>query len=51
MRFETEGATLVAIYNGPDASTFDTSADGAWARHCLSSGGVACEAYRRPERQ
>ncbi|WP_233889306.1 hypothetical protein [Paraburkholderia flagellata] len=51
VRFETEGATLVAIYNGPDASTFDTSADGAWARHCLSSGGVACEAYRRPERQ
>jgi hypothetical protein len=51
VRFETEDATLVAIYNGPDASAFDTSPDGAWARHCLSNGGVQCEAYRRPEQQ
>jgi hypothetical protein len=51
VRFETEDATLVAIFNGPDASIFETSPDGAWTRHCLANGAVVCEAYRRPAAQ
>ncbi|WP_425953038.1 hypothetical protein [Ralstonia pseudosolanacearum] len=44
VRFEKKETALAAIQSGPDA-WFDTAMEGAWAKHCIAHGAVACGAY------
>lgn len=44
VRFDNADAALAAVTRGPDAM-FDTNITGAWAKHALSNGAVACAAY------
>lgn len=46
VRFEAEEQAIAVIECGPSA-WFDISAESDWTRHCVTRGGVLCDAYAR----